>query len=228
MCPAEEERTLHRHHRHHRHHRPDSLDPDPDHTQSVWCLEQLLCGEQKVTSDQIRIVMETIPFTDGMTELLTYISKHKDSVDCIVVSDSNTLFIEWILEAAGLRAAVDHVFSNPAHINNRGYMEVRSHHSHSCSKCPVNMCKQEVLQLYLSEQSQRGVEYKKVFYVGDGGNDLCPTACLKDQDVVMPRRGFTLEKQLSQLQNQSACSVRPRVSAWSSANEILAELKESV
>lgn len=185
-------------------------------------------GEQKVTPDQIRSVMETIPFTDGMKDLLTYISEHKGSIDCIVVSDSNTLFIEWILQVSGLHSAVDKVFTNPATINEQGYVEVQGHHSHNCAKCPVNICKKEVLKLYLCEQSDRGVGYERVFYVGDGGNDLCPTACLREQDVVMPRKGYSLEKHLAQLEKQPSSPLKPRVMAWSSGIEILQELKASV
>lgn len=185
-------------------------------------------GEQNVTPNQIRSVMETIPFTDGMKDLLTHISEHKNSIDCIVASDSNTLFIEWILQASGLDVAVDKVFTNPATINDHGYMEVRGHHTHNCTKCPANICKKEVLELYLSEQSKRGVEYKRVFYIGDGGNDLCPTACLREQDVVMPRKGYTLEKHLAQLEKQPSSLLKPRVMAWSSGIEILQELKASM
>uniref|UniRef100_A0A8C6S2Z2 Phosphatase, orphan 2 n=1 Tax=Neogobius melanostomus TaxID=47308 RepID=A0A8C6S2Z2_9GOBI len=185
-------------------------------------------GEQNVTPDQICSVMETIPFTDGMKDLLTHISEHKTSIDCLVVSDSNSLFIEWILRASGLDSAVDKVFTNPATINDQGYMEVRRHHAHNCAKCPVNMCKKEVLALYLSEQSDGGVEYKRVFYVGDGGNDLCPTACLREQDVVMPRKGYSLEKHLARLEKQPGSPLKPSVVAWSSGIEILQELKASV
>ncbi|XP_072321329.1 pyridoxal phosphate phosphatase PHOSPHO2 [Eucyclogobius newberryi] len=174
-------------------------------------------GEQNVTPDQIRLVLETIPFTEGMKNLLTYVSRRKDAIDCIVISDSNTLFIEWILRAAGLQAAVDEVFTNPARVDERGSLEVRRHHAHSCPDCPVNICKREVLRRYLSERA----EYGAVFYAGDGGNDLCPVACLREQDTVMPRKGYTLEKRLL----QPGRPVKPRVVAWSSGQEILEELK---
>lgn len=185
-------------------------------------------GEQGVTPERIRNVMETIPYTAGMKDLLTFISEHKDSIDCIVISDSNSLFIDLILRGAGLEAAVDKVFTNPAKFNDTGFLEVHGHHTHNCTKCPVNMCKKEVLALYLSGQLAGGVEYERVFYVGDGGNDLCPTACLREQDVVMPRRGFTLEKMLLKLENQPNISVKPRVMAWSNGAEILEELEASV
>ena len=79
------------------------------------------------------------------------------------------------------------------------------------------------------EQTDRGVEYDRVFYVGDGGNDLCPTSCLRGHDVVMPRKGYTLEKLLAQLKSQEdSASLRARVIAWSSGTEIMEELKTSM
>lgn len=186
-------------------------------------------GSQKVSPDRVRSVMETIPFTAGMTDLLTFIAEHKSTIDCIVISDSNTMFIDWILHASGLRAAVDQVFTNPAKFNELGYMEVQCYHSHDCKRCPVNLCKKKVLELYLSEQSDAGVVYERVFYVGDGGNDLCPTSCLRGHDVAMPRKGYTLEKLLAKLEGQEDdTSLKAKVIAWSSGTDILQELKASI
>lgn len=186
-------------------------------------------GDQEVSPDTVRSVMETIPFTAGMTDLLTFISEHKSTIDCIVISDSNTMFIDWILNSSGLQAAVDQVFTNPARFNQLGYMEVQCHHSHDCDRCPVNLCKKKVLELYLSEQSDGGVEYERIFYVGDGGNDLCPTYCLRGHDVVMPRKGYTLEKLLAKLEGQEDnTSLRAKVIAWSSGTDILQELRGSI
>ncbi|KAJ3593928.1 hypothetical protein NHX12_006261 [Muraenolepis orangiensis] len=182
-------------------------------------------GDQAVSPDGIRVTMETIPFTEGMAELLVFISAHKSTVDCVVISDSNAVFIDWILGAAGLRSAVDRVLTNPARFDDRGYLRVRRHHSHDCACCPVNLCKRKALEQYLAERSASGdTEYHRMFYVGDGGNDLCPTSCLRGGDVVMPRRGFTLEGLLSKLQGREP-SLKARVVPWSSGTEVLAELR---
>ncbi|XP_070686086.1 pyridoxal phosphate phosphatase PHOSPHO2 [Pempheris klunzingeri] len=186
-------------------------------------------GDQEVSPDRVRSVMETIPFTAGMTDLLTFISEHKSAIDCIVISDSNTMFIDWILRASGLQAAVDQVFTNPAKFNELGRMEVQCYHTHDCDRCPVNLCKKQVLELYLSQQSDGGVEYERIFYVGDGGNDLCPTSCLRGPDVVMPRKGYTLEKLLARLEGQADNTpLKAKVVAWSSGIDVLEELKASM
>ncbi|XP_046886948.1 pyridoxal phosphate phosphatase PHOSPHO2 [Hypomesus transpacificus] len=191
-------------------------------------------GENAVSKEAIQREMETIPFTDGMIELLTFIGANKSEVDCIVVSDANCLFIEWILHAGGVRGAVDQVFSNPASFDERGFMTVRCHHSHQCSRCPVNMCKRKILEDFLAEKASGGVEYRRVFYAGDGGNDLCPAWCLRVGDVVLPRRGFTLEKLLERLQSGQApqelqpVGLKPSVLPWASGTEILEELKTCI
>ncbi|XP_068597992.1 pyridoxal phosphate phosphatase PHOSPHO2 [Brachionichthys hirsutus] len=199
------------------------------HWTDFMCKVMAYIGEQEVGPDGVRGVMEAIPLTAGMVELLSFIAEHKSSIDCIVISDSNAIFIDWILQRSGLRAAVDQVFTNPAKFNERGHMEVASHHAHSCSRCPANLCKRAVLERYLSEQSGTGVAYERVFYVGDGGNDLCPTACLRRHDVAMPRKGYALEKLLARLQSRGgAASLRADVVSWSSGVDILKELQASL
>ncbi|XP_054474718.1 pyridoxal phosphate phosphatase PHOSPHO2 [Anoplopoma fimbria] len=207
---------------------PDSVENSyrKGHWTEFMCRVMNYIGDQKVSPDSVRNVMETIPFTAGMTDLLTFISDHKSTIDCIVISDSNTVFIDWVLHASGLQAAVDRVFSNPAKFNELGYLEVQCYHSHDCDRCPVNLCKRKVLELYLSEQCDGGVEYERVLYAGDGGNDLCPTSCLRERDVVMPRKGFTLEKLLAKRKDNASLSAK--VIAWSSGTEILEELRASM
>lgn len=182
-------------------------------------------GDQSVRPEHMRAVMESIPFTDGMTELLTFISENKKHVDCIIISDSNTLFIDWVLQASGLKSAVDDVFSNPANIDARGYVSVRCFHAHDCQQCPVNLCKRRVLQDFTENRAKDGVRYERICYIGDGGNDFCPVKELKEGDIAMPRKGFTLEKLLRKGISEGSDELRAKIMPWTSANEILQELR---
>lgn len=181
-------------------------------------------GEQSVPLDSIRELMQAIPFTDGMIELLKFIYENKSKFDCIIVSDSNTLFIAWILEANGVTSAIDSVFSNPASVDQRGYIEVQGFHSHCCQHCPVNMCKQKVLSDFRDRQAEAGVLYHTVCYVGDGTNDFCPIKVLNEGDFAMPRKGYSLEKLLAKTRSESN-GTKAEVMPWSSGTEILHQLK---
>lgn len=182
-------------------------------------------GDQSVHPDHMRAVMESIPFTEGMIELLTFVSDNKKDLDCIIVSDSNTLFIEWILHASGMQSAVDDVFTNPASIDARGYMSLWCFHAHECQQCPVNLCKRKVLNDFKENQAKAGVHYERICYIGDGGNDFCPINDLKEGDIAMPRKGFTLEKLLCKASSEGSATPRARIMPWSNGNEILQELR---
>lgn len=181
-------------------------------------------GEQCVSPDAIRELMQTIPFTHGMIELLKFICENKSEFDCIIVSDSNTLFIDWILQANGVTSAIDSVFTNPASVDQRGYIEVQGFHSHSCERCPVNMCKQKVLSDFKDRQADGGVHYHTVCYVGDGTNDFCPIKVLSEGDFAMPRKGYSLENLLAKTRRESNAP-KAQVMPWSSGTEILNQLK---
>lgn len=181
-------------------------------------------GDQSVQPEHMRAVMESIPFTDGMIELLTFISENKKDIDCIIISDSNSVFIDWVLHASGLKSAIDDVFTNPASIDARGYVNVRCFHAHDCQQCPVNLCKRRVLHDFREKQAQADVHYERICYIGDGGNDFCPVRELKEGDIAMPRKGFTLEKLLCKAISEDSEALHAKIMPWASGNEILREL----
>ncbi|XP_021255499.1 pyridoxal phosphate phosphatase PHOSPHO2 isoform X2 [Numida meleagris] len=181
-------------------------------------------GDSGVQEDDMKRIMTAIPFTAGMVDLLGFIGENKEFFDCIIVSDSNTVFIDWILKAADFHEVFDQVFTNPAAFSSTGYLTVRNFHAHHCPKCPKNLCKRKVLKEFLDKQLERGVSYMQIAYIGDGGNDLCPVMFLKKGDVAMPRHGYTLEKKISQ-HSQDFCPVECSVLVWSSAVEIMSYLK---
>ena len=41
-----------------------------------------------------------------------------------------------------------------------------------------------------------GDKYQKILYIGDGSNDFCSAMTLPENNLVMPRKGFKLEKML--------------------------------
>lgn len=181
-------------------------------------------GDSGVQEDDMKRTMTAIPFTAGMVDLLGFIGKNKEFFDCIIVSDSNTVFIDWILKAADFQEVFDEVFTNPAAFSSSGYLTVQNFHAHQCPKCPKNLCKRKVLKEFLDKQLERGVSYTQIAYIGDGGNDLCPVMFLKKGDVAMPRHGYTLEKKISQL-SRDFCPIECSVLVWSSAVEIMSYLK---
>ncbi|KAM8806534.1 PHOP2 phosphatase, partial [Eudromia elegans] len=181
-------------------------------------------GDSGVREDEMRRAMTAVPFTAGMADLLGFIGENKEVFDCIIISDSNAVFIDWILKAADFHRVFDEVFTNPAAFTSTGYLTVQNFHAHQCAKCPKNLCKKKVLEEFLDKKLKQGTSYTQIVYIGDGGNDLCPVTFLKKGDIAMPRQGYTLEKKISQL-SQGLSPVKCSVLVWSSGVEIVSCLK---
>ncbi|XP_051022547.1 pyridoxal phosphate phosphatase PHOSPHO2 [Acomys russatus] len=180
--------------------------------------------DEGVKEDEMRRAVTAIPFTSGMKELLGFLSVNKDTFDCIIISDSNSVFVDWVLEAADFHGVFDSVFTNPAAFDNNGRLTVRNFHTHSCSRCPKNLCKNAVLVEFVNEQLRKGVRYTRTVYIGDGGNDVCPVTLLKKNDVAMPRKGYTLHRTIARM-SQKLEPMESSVVVWSSGVEIISHLQ---
>lgn len=65
---------------------------------------------------------------------------------------------------------------------------------------------------------------KKIIYLGDGGNDFCPSLKLVAGDCVMPRKNFPL---WTRIQNNSEL-MKARVYEWNDGEELARVLLELV
>ena len=169
---------------------------------------------QGKSPEDIKKCLENIPLTVGLVELISWIRKSQN--DCIVISDSNTLFIDWILEKNNLRNDFSFVFTNPAKIN-ENLIEIQTCHSHKCKVCPINMCKKEILEEFIKEKS-----FEKIVYVGDGGNDYCPVTILSENDWVFARKGYSLEKKIAKNKQEG---IFPKIGIWENGFDIINKLE---
>jgi len=83
------------------------------------------------------------------------------------------------------------------------------------------MCKGHILDEHCQNSD---VKYDLVAYVGDGGNDFCPTLRLQHTDLVFPRRCFSLESHIAKGRDKVAA----RVACWDTGFDIMNVLKEVV
>ncbi|XP_017284913.1 probable phosphatase phospho1 isoform X2 [Kryptolebias marmoratus] len=184
--------------------------------------------EQDVTESDLRGVMEKIPATPGMLTLLQFLRvRRAQDFEVVLVSDSNTFFIESWLRHTGVRQVFHRIFSNPATFNRNGQLILRPFHSHDCPRCPVNMCKQAVVRDYVTHRTQeRGRPFQRVFYVGDGANDFCPALTLGARDVAFPRKNFPMHRLITETHEATPGVFKAVTVPWTNAEEVAAHLKK--
>jgi len=102
-----------------------------------------------VTESQILHKIDQIPFVKHMKDCLVKLRAWGGEV--IIISDSNTVFIDRILAGnADLRGVFEEVFTNPASWDSSGKLNIEPfHHNEDCELSGVNLCKGTVLEDYL-------------------------------------------------------------------------------
>ncbi|KAJ8024808.1 Phosphoethanolamine/phosphocholine phosphatase [Holothuria leucospilota] len=177
--------------------------------------------EEKVSPDQIFKVLEEIPLVKGFKEFLKLVGSHKEC-KVVIASDSNTVFIDKIFKKHDLEKYVDEIFTNPAHFDEEDCLRLFAHHSHSCTTCQPNICKQEILRSYLEEEGKRGNKYERIFVIGDGSNDFCPCKILDDRGCIFPRKGYRLMKKIEKLKDtNSKDDIKASVIPWENGEDLL-------
>ncbi|KAK2168085.1 hypothetical protein NP493_1245g00011 [Ridgeia piscesae] len=175
-----------------------------------------------VPDDMLRCMRE-IDFINGMKGLFHFLNDN--NFDIIIISDSNSVFIDCILTSAGVAPLVQKVYTNPAKFDEKGQLHLDCYHLQDwCNLSTVNLCKGHILKTHVEEQRKIGVEYDVVCYVGDGSNDVCPCLKLSSRDIAFPRVGYKLMSELDRRHEE----VNAKVIPWQSGSDIMEALQTEV
>ncbi|KAL7850367.1 hypothetical protein SRHO_G00197160 [Serrasalmus rhombeus] len=188
-------------------------------------------AEQGVTPGTIINTIERLPPCPGIPALLRFLmSRPPRDFEIVCVSDANTVFIEAWLQNLGFRQLFLRIFANPAHFDDNGQLQLRPFHSHSCLRCPMNMCKAEIVRQYTAQRVRErgGRRYQKVLYVGDGANDFCPSLTLSPGDTAFPRRDFPMHRLIQEMGEAKPGEYKANVVPWSTGEDIINRLRKIV
>ncbi|XP_076121141.1 putative phosphatase phospho1 isoform X1 [Alosa pseudoharengus] len=188
-------------------------------------------AEQGVSEATMRSIIEKIPACPGIPALLRFLqSRPPRDFEVVCVSDANTYFIESWLTRAGFRPLFLRVFTNPAQFDRDGQLQLRPYHSHECQRCPSNFCKAVVVREYITRRVRErgGRPFQRVFYVGDGANDFCPSLTLSPRDTVFPRRDFPMHRLIQEMAEAQPGKFRANVVTWASGEDVINTLRKVV
>lgn len=186
-------------------------------------------AQQGVTEPIIRAIIEHIPACPGILALLRFIqSCPPRDFEVVCVSDANTYFINTWLKHAGVRQLFVRIYSNPAQFDREGQLQLRPFHAHECQRCPSNFCKAVVVREYISQRVRErgGRPFQRVFYVGDGANDFCPSLILSPRDYTFPRRDFPMHRLIKEMAEAQPGKFRANVVTWASGEEVVHTLRK--
>lgn len=171
------------------------------------------------TKAQIQRAIEGIPEVSGFVSLLKRLHD-TGTVDTIVISDSNSEFIKFWCDYNGVSRYINRIFTNQAHFTSDDVLKIKPyHHQLECKLSSENLCKGSVLEDYVRAQyDEHRIVYDRVFYVGDGHNDICPVLRLSTSDFGMARKGYSMHKELENQKDNA--DLKATVKVWADGHEL--------
>ncbi|KAF9192320.1 hypothetical protein BGZ50_008684 [Haplosporangium sp. Z 11] len=212
-----------------------------DNKSIQWTDLQNLCLEeyygQGGSGHTIREALTKIPMDPAMIEVCKLL--HSKGWSLVIISDSNTVYIESILEHIGIRNLFSAIITNPAHWDDQDRLRIKrlipaDGPPHGCTVgvCSLNLCKgKQVEQLLLQYQqgSEAASTPMRMIYVGDGQNDYCPALRMEnkdEKDIYFVRRGRSLEAYLTNKNKIGVMeALKARIVYWNAASDVLQELQ---
>lgn len=176
-----------------------------------------LLHKHKISEDTISEAMRKMIPTEKMPELLQWL--REEGHEIIIISDSNSMFIDEWLRYNNLSDCVARVFTNPASFDESGLLVIKPYHDQDwCDLSTRNLCKGYILETHIRERLDEGASFEFIAYVGDGLNDFCPSLKLCANDIVFPRAGFPLHNKIfdPKEKNKVVAGVYP----WTNATDI--------
>lgn len=179
-------------------------------------------GESKILN-----VIVNIKCVEGFYELIKQL-RDKLLFDIIIISDSNSYFINSWLSKHGLSDYILKVFTNPAQFENDLLKIEMYHHQNYCNLSTKNLCKGQIMMDFINQQKSDGIEYRRIIYAGDGYNDFCPILKLGENDLACVREKYKCADVVKDALTGKFCDelgtpykVRAKICVWRTGMDIL-------
>nr|CAD7586340.1 unnamed protein product [Timema genevievae] len=99
----------------------------------------------KMPQEAENACIESIPSVPGLEDVLRFLEN--SGAEVIFISDANSVFIQDWLDAHKLSHTVRRIFTNPAHYDKDGCLQVEDYHvQDTCQLSTHNLCKGRILE----------------------------------------------------------------------------------
>ena len=177
-----------------------------------------------ITISDINNCIDKIEYISGMIELLKYFYENKNKYSLIILSAGHYIQVLRMLERFNLTNFFDEIIAIPSYIEN-GKIIIIQEHKYDCDICNAGQCKTYEYNLLIDKfKKNKNIIFNKVYYICDGLNDYCLARNLKENDVLLVRKGFTLYKGL--YDEGMINNIKCKISSWNDGYEIIKYFQE--
>lgn len=205
-------------------------------------------NEFNLNSKSFGLLLSDIPIFKENLHIVNNINKYSNNnnsgtnrfnINQYIISNSNQVLIDIILKKNNLNGNVfknDQIFTNPGWFDIKsGILRCDRYHNriingkiinkHECNICAKNLCKGKILSEEILIRHNKPYTHKNVIiYIGDGGNDFCPSTKLTENDYVFVRQ-FSESKGLEEKLKIDGHKLKCNILKWKNGADLLNNFK---
>ena len=178
-----------------------------------------------VTLDKINKVLEKTRLTDGMQNLFDYVRQNKTKFDLVLLTNTFEYAINYLLKYYKIDDLFKEIYCAKSEIGKPEDDQVIymfSRRKYDCKECGPCGCKNFDYREFCTNHDIKN--YLKTIFICDGNNDICLAKNLKKNDIVCPRKNYSLYDKLINkgYKEKISCDIF----SWTSGNEIVDYIKK--
>lgn len=168
---------------------------------------------------------DKIKINQNMLNLLNYFHENNDKYDLIIISGNADYPIKKILNNHSMINYFKDIISMKTEFSEENLLYLLPEIKTNCKNCNPNTCKTYLYKEYIRKKNDNGINYKKYYYICDGGNDYCLSQNLNENDCIFVKKDFGLYKKLY---NKGLIkNIKSKIILWNSGEDILKEIKNN-
>lgn len=180
--------------------------------------------------EEVKNIIDSLPFAQGFKDLFDIIRKNNNVIQTLLLTGSNSLFVNWVLESNNIQDIFSYYNTNIAKPDDEMFIKVIQGHIPNCKMetCDAAQCKAQLLREHLAKLSINR-ENLTIFYIGDGINDYHPSLELEEHDYLFPKKDWDLHKFIEANQSgllSKGIFPKCKIKYWSDATPIIKSLEQ--
>ena len=198
------------------------------YTQKDWLsFNNLLYSKMKEKGFNWEIIKkyyEDLNLSPKMEELFKFILEHQNNIDSVICTGNNKIVVETVLKKNKLDNIIRYKICNNSEFDNDNILKItylNEKYEH-CNDCQPFLCKSLAMDNFFEKHKRES--YNKVIFIGDGSNDFCFSKHLNENDILFPRKNFSLYNIL--YNDNKKNKIKAEIHPWENGIQIVDVLKK--
>ena len=171
--------------------------------------------------NDVKEYLSFLKLSPNFEELFEYIRKNKNKLETVIITGNNTHVVNLVLSSHNIKDCIDNICCNEGILDENNLLKIKciNEKYEHCEDDRPFLCKSLFFEDFIKNKENK---FDKIFYICDGSNDFCLSKKLGINDIIFPRKNYSLYKILFDKNGKN--EVKANIVPWVNGKDICKEI----